>query len=179
MNPEIAGYPGEAPEGANVGYLYLVNIVGAGTVGFSQVSAHVLAPNTTYTLSVEVGDQLDNSGFGLTGFPGYRIELRAGDSVLASDNNTLAPAEGTFETSTVAFTTGGSHPQLGMPLEIRLINILQAAGGEVDFDNVRLETSAVPSPVPALGPIAVVAVSLMLLGLGTSRIRRAGRGPAV
>lgn len=89
--------------------------------------------------------------FNLDGFPGYRVELRAGGAVLAQDDNSLADAiaEGQFTTSTVEMTTGSDHPQLGQPLSIRLVNLNEIdsefpdADLEVDFDNVRLTANAV------------------------------------
>jgi len=67
------------------------------------------------------------------------------------DNNTLTPAEGVFELSTVEFTTGATHPQMGMNLGIRLINLNNIDSGiEVNFDDVRLDATVVPEPSMAL-----------------------------
>ena len=51
------------------------------------------------------------------------MQLLAGTTLLAQDNNTLAPADGTFALSTVSFTTGATHADLGQALTIRLLNV--------------------------------------------------------
>lgn len=170
FNPPTEAFPGEAPEGNNVGYIYLVNPIGSGEVGLSQVLGETLGANTQYTLEVDVGDQLENSGFPLTGFPGYRVELLSGGNVLSSDINSLAPVEGTFETSTITYMVLANDPNLGGLLEIRLFNILGGPGIEVNFDNVRLDATALSAvPVPA----AVWLFGTALIGLiGYSKRRK-------
>lgn len=159
-NVPAAAYPAEAPQGSNVGYTYLFPStipVGSGVVGLSQTLANALSPNTSYTLMVDVGNAQSysvpelNLDYNLAGFGGYRVDLMAGTNILASDINSLNLAEGTFGTSTVSFTTGANNPFLGQPLAIRLTNLNQAAGTEVDFDNVRLDATAVPEPASTLG----------------------------
>ncbi len=67
--------------------------------------------------------------------------------MIASDNNSLLPSEGTFGTSTVEIIVGDSHPQLGQPLGIRLVNrnhvdvIDPVVDLEVDFDAVALDAT--------------------------------------
>ena len=94
------------------------------------------------------GEPADGSSFySLTGFPGYSIQLFAGGTVLAQDNNTLAPAEGTFALSTVQFTSGGADAGFGQALTIRLLNLnLPNSGIEVNFDDVQLTAIAIPEP---------------------------------
>ena len=99
--------------------------------GVSQVLADNLMQNTTYVLTVQIGnppayhDPLRTDD----GFPGYQVELLAGGVVVALDRNSLLPANGAFVTSTVAFTSGNTHPQMGQPLEIRLLNQRQQVAG--------------------------------------------------
>jgi hypothetical protein len=142
-------FPGGIPEGNNIadgGYIPTYEggplRVGDGRVGIFQTLDTVLAPNTQYTLKVEVGNpqSVTVAGFfyPLDGFPGYRVELLAGDQILAVDNNTLAPADGTFATSTVTYTSSANDSNLGKNLGIRFINLNQAPGSEVDYDDVRL-----------------------------------------
>ncbi|MGQ4650013.1 hypothetical protein [Lyngbya aestuarii] len=139
FNPDVNYYPWEAPEGQNVGDVYLIQDPFSGFAGLSQTLDTLLAPNTQYTLEVEVGNAAGSfEGLDLTGFPGYRVELLAGGQVLSTDNNTLCIADGTFGTSTVTYNSTANDPLLGEALEIRLINLLQGPGLEVDFDNVRL-----------------------------------------
>ncbi len=160
-NPPTAAYPAEAPEGNNVAWLW---DEGA-SVYMSQTLLSVLTANTHYTLEVEVGDPLDYDGFGMTGFPGYRVELLAGGTVLSFDNNTLNITEGTFETSVVTFFAPSGHANLGDALEIKLIN-LAAPGAEVDFDNVRL--TAIPEP----STLAMFGIGAGVMGLVSIRRRR-------
>jgi hypothetical protein len=97
---------------------------------FQQLPA-TLAPNTTYTLRLQVGRRLD-----YTNFPGFTVELRAGNTVLASANQTMVPLPepGKFVPLTLSFTTPSSVPQ-GQNLEIRL----KSAGAQTNFDNVTLD----------------------------------------
>ncbi|MBX7131720.1 MAG: hypothetical protein K1X67_03465 [Fimbriimonadaceae bacterium] len=153
-------FPAGAPHGSNVALIFLADNMGQGPVGLRQILNTNLRPVTRYTLRVEVGNIASGYGappfnqfFNLDGFPGYRVELRAGGVLLAQDDNSmfgLIP-EGEFRTSKVTFTTGKTHPQLGQPLEIRLINRNEidhpSPGIEVDFDLVRLDaTSAIFAP---------------------------------
>ncbi len=97
---------------------------------FQQLPA-TLAPNTTYTLRLQVGRRRD-----FTNFPGFTVELRAGNTVLASANQTMVPLPepGKFVPLTLTYTTPSSVPQ-GQNLEIRL----KSAGPQTNFDNVTLD----------------------------------------
>lgn len=145
FNPTLDYYPNGIPEGENVGNVSLVQAPGSGIAGLAQTLDTVLAANTKYTLMVDVGSAVgDFLGFDLTGSPGYRVELLAGDTVLAAEQNNVFFKDGTFETSTVTFTATPDNLYLGQNLGIRLINILQGPGVEVDFDNVRLNAQVIP-----------------------------------
>nr|AHI58818.1 WelU2 [Hapalosiphon welwitschii UTEX B 1830] len=138
-NPTPNYYPEEAPEGQNVGVVYLAQAPGSGIAGLEQKLDAVLKPNTKYTLKVDVGNVGGSfEGFSLAGFPGYRVELLAGDAVIAADHNNVYIKDGTFNTSTVTFTATPDNPYLGQKLGIRLINLLHGPLANVDFDNVRL-----------------------------------------
>lgn len=156
-------YAAGAPEGANVGVVFLENTSNFAEAGLRQTLADTLQLSTQYTLTVEVGNfgPYAGSGWDFTGFPGYRVELLAGGTVIASDNNTLAPAEAQFLTSTVAVTIGASHTNAGQPLAIRLVNLNGPVGIEVNFDRVRLDAVTVPEPSTAvlLGLAALLAVT--------------------
>ena len=143
-NPTVSNHPDGVPEGENVGFIFLGDPIGSGTVALTQTLTDTLEANTQYTLSVEVGDPLPNPGSSaLDGFPGYEIQLLAGDTVLASDNNSLNITEGDFGTSVISFTVPEDHPNLGEALEIRLFNLLEDEGEIVNFDDVRLELSGI------------------------------------
>ena len=159
-------FPGGAAEGSRVGIAFnfegRTNSGNGLEYGFFQSLSDTLQANTQYTVQVEIGNiasgtVLGSTFYNLAGFPGYRVDLMAGTTVLDSDNNSLAGsiAEGAWGTSTVSFTTGASHTNLGENLGIRLVNLnvtdttdatTTAADLEVDFDNVRLDASAIPEP---------------------------------
>lgn len=152
------------PDGQQVGVVFLDDALGL-EAGLLQVLGDTLQLSTHYTLTVGVGNFAPSAGdpWNFTGFPGYRVELLAGSTVLASDNNTLAPSEGVFLTSTVNFTTGVSHANAGQALAIRLVN-LNGSGVEVNFDKVSLNAEAVPEP----SGLALLALGA-LLGLRARR----------
>lgn len=151
LDPLTTPYYPSAPEGENVGVIFLLDDFAVQTffanqeAGMFQVLGDVLETSTVYTLSLEIGNigvEPPPQTFLFTGFPGYRVELRAGGQVLASDENGLLPAEGAFETLTLQVAVGDSHPQAGQPLEIRLVNLNAAVGIEVNFDDIRLTAEA-------------------------------------
>jgi hypothetical protein len=77
-------FPGGVPEGVNVAAL-----AGNGTI--TQTLTATLRTNTNYTLQFSIGSRADQA------FAGYRVELLAGSTVLASDSS-LSPPTGTFVT---------------------------------------------------------------------------------
>jgi len=101
-----------------------------------------LLANTTYTLTVYVGDRLD----GYT--TDYSFGLTNGATKLAywSNNGLITP--GTFQAETISFTTGSN---VSGDLSIFLAD----AGPQADFGNVSL--NAVSTPEPS---------SLLMLGIG-------------
>lgn len=123
FNPPSTAF-GSVPDGENTLYS------NGGTV--IQTLPTSLTPNTTYTLGVSVGKRLD-----FTNFPGFTIELRAGDSLLASANETniSPPAPGQFERLTLSYTSASSVPA-GQRLEIRL----KSSGPQTNFDFVTLDS---------------------------------------
>lgn len=115
------------PDGVNVAYS------NGGTI--SQVLGDTLTAGLLYTLMVDVGSRLDLPS------PGYVVQLLAGGEVLDS-TSAPTPVIGQFVTATVSFLAPANHPDLGKPLEIRLLT----DGQQNDFDNVRLDAiSEVPS----------------------------------
>ena len=174
-------FGGSAPDGDNVAILFIGSDVGTSEIGLGQVLGDVLTANTTYTLTVAVGNI--NSGptqqfgnFDLSGFPGYRIELLAGGTVLASDSEGIASpiSEGVFADRTVSYTASAADALLGQSLEIRLYNTnltdpaFPGVDLEVDFDNVRLDAE----PVTVTAPAALGLFGLGIAGLGLLVRRR-------
>ncbi len=183
-NPDDNFFIEPAPDGTRVAILFNGQQQGAGIYGFQQTLGATLQANTTYQLTVEVGNiasgtATDDTYYNLEGFPGYRVELLADleplsigeEIVIASDNNTLFGSinEGEFETSIVTANIGGLHAQLGEFLAIRLINLNEIPVGivplpdlEVDFDNVQLATvDPEPVPEPTIGAL----LGIVLAGL--------------
>jgi len=148
-------FPEGAAEGNNAAVIFLDGPA-TGEAGLEQTLAATLQPQTRYTLSVAIGNIAAGTAnfgyFNLAGFPGYRVDLLAGATVIASDNNSLASAipDGEFRTGTITVAIGVAHPQLGEPLTIRLVNLNQPGtteepGIEVNFDAVQLIAEPVPS----------------------------------
>jgi len=172
------------PEGQRAALVFLAGPEG-GEAGLQQTLAATLQADTRYALTVAVGNiasgtslpgSSDGGGlfYNLNGFPGYRIELRAGDVLIAVDDSTLSIPEGEWRDSLLTVDIGAAHPALGQALQIRLVNLAlpgtaQAPGIEVDFDHVRLQALPVPEPATAL---------LWALGgvAGWAWRRRLGRG---
>jgi fibronectin-binding autotransporter adhesin len=93
-----------------------------------QVLGTNLAPNTTYTLLVDIGDRRD------TTVPGYSLQIVAGGNLLAQATQAdFATTDNSFITARVTFTSGASVTS-GQALEIRLAS----TGAQTNFDNVRL-----------------------------------------
>lgn len=149
LNPTgTALYPAGAPEGSNVALVFLWREQTNGLpAGFVQQLGDTLQASTEYTLRVKVGNiaPMGNAPYELAGFPGYRVELLAGDAVLAADDGSLSPADGEFLQSEISFTSTADPAELGAPLKIRLINMNMGDSGiEVNFDDVEL--FAAPAP---------------------------------
>ncbi|MBC8041385.1 MAG: PEP-CTERM sorting domain-containing protein [Opitutaceae bacterium] len=172
-------YPGGAPQGRNVGVVFLLDNASnqsqfAGIEsGLVQTLSATLQTNTHYTLTVEVGnmanDPATTNAFVFTGFPGYRVDLLAGGQVIASDNNSLLPSEGTFLTSQFSLSIGASHVLAGQTLGIRLVNLNAGPGIEVNFDNVRLDATAIPEPATVASLFGTGTLALALLRRNRSR----------
>jgi len=162
-NVQTVDFPTEAPEGANTAYVY-----GATTVqGFGQVLSGptgLFQLDSSYSLTVKVGNSASYNGF-----PGYQVQLLAGGTVIAQDDNTLTVGEGGFVISTVNYTYNSTNSALvGQPLEIRLLS-KGVGSDEMEFDDVQLTaTSTHPIAVPG-GPYTVLipSGSLSLDGSGS------------
>lgn len=166
-----------APEGERVAIAFNVAAsANAEEYGLIQVLSATLQADTRYTLSALVGNiasgtSLDTSSYNLNGFPGYRIDLLAGTTVLASDNNTLADSilEGAFALSTTEYTSPSFGALIGQQLAIRLVNLNQIDGDfpdadrEVDFDDISLTAVAIPEPA---------SVTLLLAGAALAATQR-------
>ena len=112
----------------------------------SQILGVTVQPNSTYTLSVYVGDRLD----GLVA--NYSIALDDGSTTLCStptaSNGAITP--GTFADVTLTCSTGATVA----PGDLAIV--LTSDGTQIDFDNVAL-TVQTPEPASYL---------LLCIGLG-------------
>lgn len=163
--------------------------------GIRQTLNEVLQSDTNYTLTVRVGNIASGTSdlgggpvfFDLDGFPGYRVELLAGNTLLAADLNTLASGgntipEGEFRTSQLIFnSTGVDAPLIGQLLVVGLVNlnvpdpIDLGADREVDFDNITLSASAIPETSPAYIWLGLAGIGLAIY---VRNMRATGRGRA-
>lgn len=151
-----------ATDGVQVAY---ANFNGAAEA-LSHTLASILTANTTYTLTIDIGNRNDVPA------GGYVTQLFAGATQLAIDNNTLTVPTGGWVTSTLTYTALPTDPLLGQSLKIQF----QAVSGvQVNYDNVRL-VSTVPEPSQALLIIAGLGVLLMRRGRGNAQTISAIRG---
>jgi hypothetical protein len=138
FNP--AGFFSSVPDGS------LIAFTNGGTL--SQDLGVGLAPNTSYTLNVDVGDRADFNGT-------YSISLIVGGVTMCSfPGNSASIPGGTFANEACSFGTGSSVP-LG-----DLVVLLSGGSGQADFDNVRVTT---PEPA-SVGLLAFGLFSVALIG---------------
>ena len=139
--------------------------------GFSQPLAATLQAGTAYTLTVT---ELMRNGAFAAPFLGSTIQLLAGSTVIASATDTVGPTSG-YYADQIAFLANSDavNPSLiGSALTIKLLttNALTAAPSEfTDWDNVRLDATAVPEPTSAA----------LLLGSGAMLLLRRRRASAL
>jgi hypothetical protein len=133
---------------------------GDGVIGswISQTLVETLAAETTYTLEVDV----INDGY-YNEDVHYKVQLLAGETVVAEDDDSLPldpvppGTSSNWETSTVTFAVGGeSDPNfvyVGEPLGIRLV--AKAGVGEMSFDKVQL-TANPEFPAPEHATVELI-----------------------
>ena len=151
-NPSIGDFVSEAPEGSNVAGIFGL-MAGGVEKGISQTLSTTLNEGDGYQLTVKVGY---TNFYGVD--PGYRVQLLAGGTVIAEDNNSLTPAHGQFATSTVNYVYDPAQSGLiNEPLQIRLINKgLVNNENEVAFDDVTLLISLADTTAPTLASADIV-----------------------
>lgn len=175
LNPATSGHFDSVPQGSNVGLVFLDGPTAA-EAGMQQTLGATLAANRRYTVSAWIGNIDEGTAnfgyFNLLGFPGYRVDLMAGSTIVASDNNSLNGTipEGEFRETTFVADIGASHAALGQSLAIRLVNLNVSGppatpGIEVNFDDIRLDEAAknesasllVETVAPTAGTLTIAA----------------------
>lgn len=127
------GIPGGGPNVAGVG-----NAEG-GTGVITQDLGFAPLPNTTYTLTVYVGQRSD------VPLVAYDVELLVGTTSVASDT-TLRPAPGTFLLDTVSYNSGASPGNGHL-----IIRLTGNGAGQADFAQVALSATK-PGPTTQILP---------------------------
>ena len=161
LNPTTGDLPDEAPEGENVALV----TSSVEEDGLTQTLTSTFQADANYTLSAVVGNTLFTGSF-----PGYRVQLLAGGTLLAEDDNSLVLAEGAVATSTASYTYDAADSGLvGQPLEIRLLSKGLVAGEEVAYDDVQLTVALANPAADSGGPYQVTIPdgSLSLDGSGS------------
>lgn len=158
--PGTTGSDGAVPppgDGDQIAFIFTGEGDAPGTL--TQTLGGAITPNTTYTLSVAVGQAVESLG---RPFAGYEISLLAGNTVLATEADQVTPAPGTFQTVDVAYTTGAADPNVGAPLTLRLATTTNTAAAidESFFDSAQVTAVAVPEPA-ALGLLALGGLAVL------------------
>ncbi|MDX2215268.1 MAG: PEP-CTERM sorting domain-containing protein [Oculatellaceae cyanobacterium bins.114] len=125
--PGSGSYAALVPDGVNVAY--------ANSGSLFQRLTDSLTANTQYTLGFYVGSRPPY------GFPGYQVDLLAGETVIATTNSPT-PQFGQFISSDLLYTASDVDPLLGQPLAIRL----SSSGIQINFDNIRLTSLLLTPP---------------------------------
>ena len=161
FNPPAGSYPSAAgqgtPEGADGAQVaFLFNDGGPDeSVQARQVLDEVLEPGRSYALTVAIGNFDPDQPYSPSTYGGYRIELLAGDTVIAADADTQAPPVRTFRDAMALATARDIPPELyGLPLSIRLGITATEEDRSTHFDDVRLswtsETGGNAAPTVAI-----------------------------
>jgi hypothetical protein len=129
------------------------NIVAYSNGGsISQTLGVSLLPDSTYTLSVFVGDRLDNRT------TSYSLSLLAGSTTLCTFGGmNAAITPGTFADETCSYQSGASMPSGDLSI------VLKSGGTQIDFDNVSLDVASVAVPEPS--SMALLAAGLLCAAL--------------
>jgi autotransporter-associated beta strand protein len=138
-NPPTSSYTQEAPEGRNIGTIFLASAF-SGCSQVLQGAQGQFQADTSYDLKVRVGGGSNFSGIPLA-YDGYLIQLVVNGTIIAQDDNSRVPADGSFLTTSIKYNYNAAmHSSLvGYPMEIRLLNKGFGAGsGIVSFDDVQL-----------------------------------------
>lgn len=147
--PDTTGSPGTLPPtGDGTNYLF-IGLGDNGANGYCWQTVGTVQSNTIYTLTVAVGNTLLNDG-GQGAIALLNGSFPAGTTLGSASVDSTAITPGTFADRTLVFTTG---QKAGTPLTI-LLEGTGGSGGELVYDNVRLDASPAPAAPTALVPAA-------------------------
>jgi hypothetical protein len=145
----------------------------AGNWSLTTGTLAAVADNTTYTLTVALGNSKVANPFEFT----YLDLLVNGVAVATATVGRAAIANDTFTDFSVSFITGTGDVLTGGNLAIRLRASESQffVTGFSDFDNVRLDAN-VSQPTPVPEPSTIALLSLGAAGLAARRKRASRRG---
>ncbi|MEO1369886.1 MAG: Ig-like domain-containing protein, partial [Acidobacteriota bacterium] len=146
FNPPAGSYPEAAGQGTPIGadgaqVAFLFNNAGAGeSVDVRQDLAETLVAGRDYTLRVAVGAFDPSQPYPPSSFGGYRLELLAGSTVIASAAGVDAPPMATFTEVTATALGVEIDPALaGELMSVRLSLPGEEARRSTHFDRVRVD----------------------------------------
>ncbi len=165
VGPVAAG--NSTPTGADgINVAYLFNDGGPSeSVEATQVLSETLQPSGQYTLRVAIGNFNPSQPYAASTYGGYRIELLAGTTVIASDTDSFVPPLEEFQDAVaLADASTLSAALVGQVISIRLTISATEADRSTHFDNVRLTLT--PAAVPSMSPLGLVMLGAILASLG-------------
>ena len=140
--------------GLSGGHLIRYNGQNANTTGSQDLGVGFLA-NSVYLLTISIGDRATGD---LSGTVNFGLTAGGINQGTFTQVTTAQVAGQTFQDFNYTFTTGAVAPTGNVGIK------LEASGGRGQFDNVRLDASAIPEPSTAL--------CAMIGGLALLRRRR-------
>lgn len=159
FNP-LAGQVATPSDGVQVAFLN-----GGNPTSATQMLSTVLVAGEAYVLQADFAYRANNDP------ASFSLALLAGASEVASFTGTFADGfnSSSFTTATVNFTGPLSGPLIGAVLGVR-ISVAGQSSSQILVDNVRLDATPNPVPIPASGLLLAPA-----LGSLAHRRRRANR----
>lgn len=163
FDPPAGSYPDAAGDGTPIGahgqnVAFLFNNGGPSErVELRQNLTATLAPASEYVLRVAIGRFLPDQPYAFSTWGGFRLELLAGDSVIAQVANGVTPPVGAFADAELRVLSDTLPPaRLGRPLGVRFSLGGSDAPRSTHFDDVRLTRRDLTASAPArLAPLSL------------------------
>lgn len=161
-NPQITDPPNSGVIGTmddpRVGFLFQSQ-----NQSLTNTTSYAVVPGEKYQLTVAVGER---NGSNASAFGGWKIELLDGDSVLAVNSGTTAPAALSFGDVSLTYTA------VALDAGFLRIRLSEPGTTYADYDNVRLDATPIAA-VPE--PASLALLSVGLASLVSLRMRRRKR----